>query len=139
MSSGDFPPAAAQLSKYQVSHNRGLIASAPVWPTAKTSSPPAGHSTTNLIRRSFFAPRPAREPLVPKRCCPAGCEDHRRTEPVPTSGLAGSPKPCGTVGGVLDWKVLPPLEPASPPPRDATKHPAREIPLCRKGAANVLD
>ena len=25
MSSGDFPPAAAQLSKYHVSHNRGLI------------------------------------------------------------------------------------------------------------------
>ena len=25
MSSGDFPPAAAQLSKYHVNHNRGLI------------------------------------------------------------------------------------------------------------------
>ena len=93
----------------------------------------------SLSRRSSFAPRPDRDPLVPKRCCPSECADHPRTEPVPTSVLAGSPKPCGTAGGVWHRKVLPPLELASPPPPDATKHLALETSPSRADAANVLD
>ena len=83
MSVGTLPPAAAQCSKYHVSHFRGLSFHMPTWPRSRTTPPSVDHSRVTPSRRSSSAPPPGPAPVAPSCYCPSGSAGRPRTASAP--------------------------------------------------------
>ena len=83
-SAGTHPPACAHACRYAVNHRRGFRPPTSASPVRTASGPTIGHSTRPANPRSSCDPPPAHATSAPRRCCPLGSRDARRT----TSGRA---------------------------------------------------
>ena len=113
-SSGTLPPAAAQCSKYHVSHFRGLSFHTPTWPRSRTTPPSVDHS--RATRAVEVLPRHRRAPLQSLRGVIVHRDPrvvHEQPQPLPIApklskafrqGVARSRGPVPSPSASSSWR-----------------------------------